>query len=153
MPDDHAWELPDGQMSRQSAARRRMDRPGRSRSWVRDPPCLSGTIHDAIEVFGVHFAAPDRAAVDALCAKAEALQDSTDWEATTAELRRLQGEWKAIGAVRKNKSEAVWQLSFVSFLGNLKLFLLSISGALIFTILLVSGNTISMAVRERTAPT
>jgi len=46
---------------------------------------------------------------DALCAQAEALQDSTDWEATTAEVKRLQGEWKAIGAVRKNKSEAIWQ--------------------------------------------
>lgn len=46
---------------------------------------------------------------EALCARAEALQDSTDWEAAAADLRRLQGEWKAIGAVRKNKSEAVWQ--------------------------------------------
>ena len=52
-------------------------------------------------------------------------------------------------APTKSESEAAWQLSFVSFLGNLKLFLVSISGALIFTILLVSGNTISMAVRER----
>ncbi len=46
---------------------------------------------------------------DALCAQAEALQDSTDWEATTTEVKRLQVEWKAIGAVRKNKSEAIWQ--------------------------------------------
>jgi len=45
----------------------------------------------------------------ALCAQAEALQDSTDWEATTAEVKRLQDEWKTIGAVRKNKSEAIWQ--------------------------------------------
>ena len=45
----------------------------------------------------------------ALCAQAEALRDSTDWDATAGELRRLQGEWKGIGAVRKNKSEAVWQ--------------------------------------------
>ncbi len=52
-------------------------------------------------------------------------------------------------APTKSESEAAWQLSFVSFLGNLKLFLVSISAALVFTILLVSGNTISMAVRER----
>jgi hypothetical protein len=45
----------------------------------------------------------------ALCAQAEALQDSTDWEATTAEVKRLQDEWKTIGAVRKSKSEAIWQ--------------------------------------------
>lgn len=53
-------------------------------------------------------------------------------------------------APTKSETERAWQLSFVSFLGNLKLFLLSISGALMFTILLVSGNTISMSVRERT---
>lgn len=53
-------------------------------------------------------------------------------------------------APTKSESERTWQLSFVSFLGNLKLFLLAISGALTFTILLVSGNTISMSVRERT---
>jgi len=52
-------------------------------------------------------------------------------------------------APTKSESEHSWQLSFVSFLGNLKLFVLSISGALTFTILLVSGNTISMSVRER----
>ena len=53
-------------------------------------------------------------------------------------------------APTKTESERAWQLGFVSFLGNLKLFLLSLSGALTFTILLVSGNTISMSVRERT---
>jgi putative ABC transport system permease protein len=34
-------------------------------------------------------------------------------------------------------------------LGNLKLFIMAICGAVTFTILLVSGNTISMSVRER----
>jgi putative ABC transport system permease protein len=53
-------------------------------------------------------------------------------------------------APTKSESERMWQLSFVSFLGNLRLFLLSISAALTFTILLVCGNTISMSVRERT---
>jgi putative ABC transport system permease protein len=47
------------------------------------------------------------------------------------------------------ESELPWQLSFISFLGNLKLFLLSVCCALTFTILLVSVNTISMSVRER----
>jgi len=44
-----------------------------------------------------------------LCAKAEALQDSTEWEPTAAELKRLQAEWRTIGAVKKSRSEAVWQ--------------------------------------------
>ena len=46
---------------------------------------------------------------DALCARAEALAESTDWDAAAAELRRLQGEWKAIGPVKKSRSEAIWQ--------------------------------------------
>ena len=46
---------------------------------------------------------------EALCAKAEALADSTEWEQAAGELKRLQAEWKTIGPVRKSKSEAVWQ--------------------------------------------
>jgi hypothetical protein len=44
-----------------------------------------------------------------LCAKAEALADSTDWDAAAAQLKTLQAEWKTIGPVRKSKSEVVWQ--------------------------------------------
>ena len=46
---------------------------------------------------------------DALCVRAEALADSTDWEPAAAEIRRLQNEWKTIGPVKKSRSEAVWQ--------------------------------------------
>ncbi len=46
---------------------------------------------------------------EALCAQAEALMDSTDWETTATEMRRLQAEWRTVGAVRKTRSEAVWQ--------------------------------------------
>jgi putative ABC transport system permease protein len=53
------------------------------------------------------------------------------------------------GAPTKTESERAFQLSFVSMLGNVKLFLLSICGAVVFTILLVSGNTMAMSVRER----
>ena len=49
----------------------------------------------------------------------------------------------------KTESEQQFALSFVSFLGNIKVFLLSICGAVTFTILLVSGNTMAMSVRER----
>jgi len=52
-------------------------------------------------------------------------------------------------APTKTETERAFQLSFVSFLGNLKVFLMAICGAVTFTILLVSGNTLSMAVRER----
>ena len=46
---------------------------------------------------------------EALCEKAEALADSTDWDNAATQLKRLQAEWKTIGPVRKSKSEAVWQ--------------------------------------------
>jgi putative ABC transport system permease protein len=49
----------------------------------------------------------------------------------------------------KSESEKAFELSFASFIGNLKLFIMAICGAVTFTILLVSGNTISMSVRER----
>ena len=46
---------------------------------------------------------------DALCVRAETLSDSSDWEPAAAEIRRLQADWKAIGPVKKSRSEAVWQ--------------------------------------------
>jgi putative ABC transport system permease protein len=49
----------------------------------------------------------------------------------------------------KTETEQQFGLSFLSFLGNVKLFLLSICGAVTFTILLVSANTMAMSVRER----
>ena len=49
----------------------------------------------------------------------------------------------------KTESEAQFALSFVSLLGNIKLFLVAICAAVTFTILLVSGNTMAMSVRER----
>jgi putative ABC transport system permease protein len=49
----------------------------------------------------------------------------------------------------KTESEQQFALSFVSFLGNIKVFLMAICAAVTFTILLVSGNTMAMSVRER----
>ena len=45
----------------------------------------------------------------ALCERAEALKESTDWKATADELTRLQKEWKTIGPVAKKHSDAVWK--------------------------------------------
>ena len=45
----------------------------------------------------------------ALCEKAEALKDSTDWKATAEILTKLQKEWKTIGPVSKKHSDAVWK--------------------------------------------
>ncbi|MBF0575633.1 DUF349 domain-containing protein [Dysgonomonas sp. GY617] len=45
----------------------------------------------------------------ALCEKAEALKDSTDWRKTTDELIAIQKEWKTIGAVPRKYSDAIWK--------------------------------------------
>jgi hypothetical protein len=45
---------------------------------------------------------------EGLCRRAEALEQSTDWDAVVAELKRLRVEWKGIGPVRRAKSEAIW---------------------------------------------
>jgi putative ABC transport system permease protein len=50
----------------------------------------------------------------------------------------------------KSEPEQAFMLSFVSFLGNLKLFLSAICGAVTFTLLLITTNMLSMSVRERT---
>lgn len=46
---------------------------------------------------------------EALIVRVEALAESTDWEATANEIKRIQNEWKAIGPVKKSRSEALWQ--------------------------------------------
>jgi putative ABC transport system permease protein len=50
----------------------------------------------------------------------------------------------------RTESEKEFERSFLAFLGNIKMFLLAVCGAVTFTILLVSANTIAMSVRERT---
>ena len=50
----------------------------------------------------------------------------------------------------KTESEKAFQLGFVASLGNVKAFILSICGAVVFAIMLVSANTMAMSVRSRT---
>ncbi len=45
----------------------------------------------------------------ALCEKAEALKDSTDWKETGDALSKLQKEWKTIGPVPKKYSDTIWK--------------------------------------------
>ena len=44
----------------------------------------------------------------ALCIEAEAIKDSTDWNATSTKLKQLQDAWKATGPVPKSKSDEIW---------------------------------------------
>src|ERR1700722_5791887 len=50
----------------------------------------------------------------------------------------------------KTESEKAFQLSFISSIGNVKAFILSICFAVVFATLLVSATTMAMSIRERT---
>jgi putative ABC transport system permease protein len=52
-------------------------------------------------------------------------------------------------AETKTESDQAFSVGFLSLLGNVKMFLIGISAAIMFTILLVSANTMAMSVRER----
>lgn len=45
----------------------------------------------------------------ALCEKAEALKDSTDWKGATEKMIALQKEWKTIGQVTRRHSDSIWK--------------------------------------------
>lgn len=45
----------------------------------------------------------------ALCEKAEAIKDSTDWKNTTREFLNLQEQWKKTGHVSRETGEKIWQ--------------------------------------------
>lgn len=45
----------------------------------------------------------------AICEQAEALKDSQEWKSTADKFIELQKQWKAIGAVPRKKSDAIWK--------------------------------------------
>ncbi len=46
---------------------------------------------------------------EALCQQAEALAGTTEWQKGLEEVKRLQADWKAVGPVRKSRSDQIWQ--------------------------------------------
>ena len=46
---------------------------------------------------------------DALCVRVEALLEAEDLKAAIEEVKQVQREWKTIGPVRRNRSDAIWQ--------------------------------------------
>ena len=62
-----------------------------------------------------HFAAENEARGEslakklALCERAEALADSTQWIQTAEEIKKLQAEWQSIGPVPRGQEKATWQ--------------------------------------------
>jgi putative ABC transport system permease protein len=64
--------------------------------------------------------------------------------------KRVDEEFQNSSAETKTEPEGVFAQGFVAQMGNITLITASILGAVFFTILLVTGNTMSQAVRERT---
>ncbi len=72
--------------------------------------------HDAVwPRCEAHFAAEAQARAEnlakkiALCEKAESLSESTRWIQTAEEVKRLQAEWKTVGAVPRGREKAIWE--------------------------------------------
>jgi putative ABC transport system permease protein len=74
--------------------------------------------------------------------------DSADHVAEAS--RQIDALFRNSPTPTKTESERAFQLGFVATLGNVKAFILSICGAVMFAIMLVSANTMAMSVRSRT---
>jgi putative ABC transport system permease protein len=64
-------------------------------------------------------------------------------------IERVDAMFKNSDAETKTETERAFQLGFVAMLGNVKTLVISISSTVVFTILLVTANTMAMAIRER----
>jgi putative ABC transport system permease protein len=63
--------------------------------------------------------------------------------------RTIDDEFHNSPVETRTESEQAFMLGFVGMLGNVKMMLFSICAAVMFTVLLVSANTMAMSVRER----
>jgi putative ABC transport system permease protein len=64
-------------------------------------------------------------------------------------IERIDKTFANTDAETKTETERAFQLEFVSMIGNVKVFLGSILVVIVFTMLLVTASTMSMAIRER----
>ncbi len=88
----------------------RLDKSKNSKSWKRFRQVL-GDFYQAKNMFYKQRKSNLKSELDkkfAICEKAEALQDSTDWKSTTEKIIQLQKDWKKTAYVPKSQSEKVW---------------------------------------------
>ena len=64
-------------------------------------------------------------------------------------MERIDATFENSEAETQTETERSFQVGFVSMLGNLKMLIRSISSVIVFTLLLVTASTMSMAIRER----
>jgi putative ABC transport system permease protein len=71
--------------------------------------------------------------------------------ANAAEVARaIDSQFENSAFETRSQSESAFMQGFVTQFGNIELLILSIGGVVFFTLLLVTGNTMAMSVRERT---
>jgi putative ABC transport system permease protein len=73
-----------------------------------------------------------------------------DPQHSAAVAKAIDDQFRNADRQTKTESEQAFIVGFLSLLGNVKMFLIAISAAVMFTVLLVSANTMAMSVRERT---
>src|ERR1700686_310838 len=71
-------------------------------------------------------------------------------ESVTRVAQAIDEEFRNADRPTKTETEHAFQLGFIGMLGNIKAFIMRICLAVVFTILLVSANTMAMSIRERT---
>jgi putative ABC transport system permease protein len=120
--------------------------------WACDPELvIRGTYHgeglDETTVFFHHDyfdeLMGDRGLVGTFWIKAE------NAEVIPGLIERIDAAFRNSDRETKTETERAFQLGFISMMGNVKLFLGSISSVIVFTMLLVTASTMSMAIRER----
>ena len=70
--------------------------------------------------------------------------------AVSALIERIDAQFQNSEVETKTETERSFQIGFVSMLGNIKVLIGSISTVIVFTLVLVTAGTMSMAIRERT---
>jgi putative ABC transport system permease protein len=95
----------------------------------------------------------------------EYLEQSVDWFKDTAGFyfvrvdaaqnmpevaRNIDAVFHGMPQPTKSESEQAFKADFIATLGNVKAFILAVCAAVVFTMLLVSANTMAMSIRERT---
>ena len=138
----------------------------RKHRWkIGDHVHLQGTIFPAnldLTVRGIYTIDPPNSA---LYFHTKYLEESVDWFKDTAGFyftrvdtpehmpiaaHAIDDMFHGTPVPTKSESEQAFKLDFIATLGNVKAFILSICGAVVFTTLLVCANTMAMSIRERT---
>lgn len=73
----------------------------------------------------------------------------TNAEVIPGLIKRIDDAFKNTDAETKTETERAFQLGFVSMFGNIKMLIGSICTVIVFTMILVTASTMSMAIRER----